>query len=84
MRSENFAVLSPYGATLRCSICTIFIGDRHAETIAFPSPDGIGVVCSACAATLERATALMAVAGRCATGRPIFLRPEDRPGHRKT
>jgi hypothetical protein len=39
---------------LACGECTILIGPRYIETVPFRHPQGHGVVCGACLASLER------------------------------
>ena len=76
---EKMAEVSPYGARLRCRVCTIFIGGGHAEVVPVPSPDGCGVVCSSCDAALQRGVILTNALGRASVER-VTLKPEDRPG----
>ena len=78
MRTESLTALSPYGVTLRCGVCTIFIGQGHFEAVAFPSPSGAGAVCSACAAALERGAALGDDIGRRPPAGRFVLKPADR------
>ena len=69
MRAERLTALSPYGVTLRCRVCTIFIGGGHAEVVPVPSPDGCGVVCSSCDAALQRGVIRTNALGRASVER---------------
>ncbi len=78
MRAERLTALRPYGVTLRCRVCTIFIGGGHAEVVPVPSPSGAGAVCSACAAALERGAALGDDIRRRPPAGRFVLKPADR------
>ena len=79
MRPAKFSLMSEYGAMLRCRDCTIYIGGRHVEAVPQPSPDGVGVLCSSCRATLRRRMARGPALGEFPLVERLVLKPEDRP-----
>ena len=44
-------------APTRCAGCTILIGPGYLHLHGWPSPDGVGTICSACHRDLERIAA---------------------------
>ena len=56
MRGREVAAASEYGATIKCTSCTIFIGEGHEEQTPLRGPEGQTYLCSACyQAALRRA-----------------------------
>ena len=48
---------APYrpSRAIACGGCTILIGPGYLSTVAWPAPDGEGVLCGPCAVALQRA-----------------------------